>query len=243
MFTLLKKELNNFFGSVIGYIVIAVFLVINGLFLWVFPLEFNVLDAGYASLDGLFILAPWVFLFLIPAITMRSFSDEFKMGTIELVLTKPITDMQLVMAKFLGGLLLVVFSILPSMVYFVTVYYLGSPAGNMDMGGTWGSYIGLLFLGAVFVSMGLFVSSMTDNAIVAFILAVTLSFLMYIGFEFIYSLDLFGYMDLFIRNLGISAHYSSMSRGVIDTRDVFYFLGVIGVFVLLTRMSLQKRKW
>ena len=243
MLTLLKKEINNFFGSIIGYIVIAVFLIVNGLFLWVFPMDFNVLDGGYSSIDGLFVLAPWVFLFLIPAITMRSFADEKKMGTIELLLTKPITDMQLVLSKFLAGFLLVVFSILPSLVYYITVYVIGNPVGNIDAGGTWGSYIGLLFLASSFVAIGLFSSSLTDNQIVSFIIAVTLCLFMYIGFEFIHSLDLFGKIDLFIKNIGINAHYSSVSRGVIDTRDVIYFFSVIGVFILFTRLSIQTRKW
>ncbi|MEI7596882.1 MAG: gliding motility-associated ABC transporter permease subunit GldF [Bacteroidota bacterium] len=243
MITLLKKEINNFFGSIIGYIVIGVFLIINGLFLWVFPLEFNILDGGYSSVDGLFVLAPWVFLFLIPAITMRSFADEKKMGTIELLLTKPITDMQLVLSKFFAGVILVFLSVLPSLIYYFTVYYLGSPVGNIDSGGTWGSYIGLFFLASSFVSVGLFSSSITDNQVVSFIIAVTLCLLTYIGFEFIYSLDLFGGFDLFIKNMGISAHYSSMSRGVIDTRDVIYFGSLMGLFLLLTRISIQKRKW
>lgn len=243
MYTLLKKELSAFFGSLLGYIVIAVFLIINGLFLWIFPLDFNILNSGFASLDGLFILAPWVFLFLIPAITMRSFAEEKKMGTMEFILTKPISDMQLILSKFLAGMILFIISILPSLIYFITVYKYGNPVGNIDTGGTWGSYIGLAFLASGFVSIGLFSSSITDNPIVSFILAVLFCLLMYIGFEFIYSLDLFGKVDLLIRNLGISAHYSSMSRGVIDSRDVIYFISIISVFLILTKMSIQSRKW
>ncbi|NVO03166.1 MAG: gliding motility-associated ABC transporter permease subunit GldF [Bacteroidetes bacterium] len=243
MFTLFKREINNFLSSFIGYIIVTVFLLINGLFLWVFPLEFNILDNGYANIDGLFMLAPFVFLFLIPAITMRSFADEKKSGTIELLLTKPITDLQIILAKYFAGFVLVVFSILPTLIYFYTVYNLGYPVGNIDLGGMWGSYIGLLFLGAAFISIGLFCSSITDNQIVSFILAMFLCGFTYMGFEFIYSLNFFGSFDLFIKSLGISAHYSSMSRGVIDTRDVLYFLSIIGFFVLLTRISLQSRKW
>ena len=243
MFTLFWKEVSSFLNSLIGYIVIAVFLLVNGLFLWVFPLESNILDFGYANLDGLFLIAPFVFLFLIPAITMRFFSEEKKSGTIELLMTKPLTDMQVIFAKYFAGLILVVFSLLPTLVYFFSVYQLGFPKGNLDIGGMWGSYIGLLFLGASFVAIGLFASSITDNQIVSFIVAVLLSGFIYIGFEFIYSLDLFGNFDLFIKTLGINSHYSAMSRGVIDTRDLLYFLSIIAFFILLTKISLESRKW
>jgi ABC-2 type transport system permease protein len=242
MFTLFLKEINAFLSSLIGYIVVTVFLLINGLFLWVVPMEFNVLDYGYAGIDGLFMLAPFVFLFLIPAITMRSFSDEKRTGTIELLMTKPLSDLQIVLAKYFAGLVLVLMSLLPTFVYFVSVYRLGMPPGNMDMGGTWGSYIGLLFLGAGFVAIGLFCSSITDNQIVSFIVSVFLCGFIYIGFDF-FSFDVFGRFDLFIQQLGINAHYVSMSRGVIDTRDVLYFLSLITLFILLTKMSLEKRKW
>ena len=243
MFTLLKKETSGFLNSLIGYVVIGVFLLINALFLWVFPLEFNILDYGYANLDGLFLLAPFVFLFLIPAITMRSFADEKKTGTIELLLTKPLTDLQIILGKYFAGVILVLISLLPTLVYFVTVYMMGLPPGNIDIGGTWGSYIGLLFLGASFVAVGLFSSSLSDNQIIAFIISVFLCGFAYMGFEFIYSLDLFGKIDLFIKSLGISAHYASMSRGVIDTRDLVYFVSFISFFLLLTKISLESRKW
>lgn len=243
MFTLLKKEVRGFLSSLIGYIVIMVFLLINGLFLWVFASDFNILDFGFASLEGLFMMAPFVFLFLIPAITMRSFADEYRSGTIEFLLTKPITDLQIILAKYFAGLLLVVFSLLPTLVYFYSVYQLGIPKGNIDTGGMWGSYIGLLFLGAAFVSIGLFASSLSGNTIVSFIIAVFMCLFVYVGFDFIHSLDLFGHFDLFIKSLGINTHYISMSRGVIDTRDVVYFLSLIAFFVLLTRLSIESRKW
>ena len=243
MLTLYKKEISSFLSSLIGYIVIIVFLLINGMFLWVFQGEFNILDFGYANLDSLFMIAPFVLLFLIPAITMRSFAEEKRLGTIEMILTKPLTEFQIVMAKYLAGLTLVVFSLLPTLVYVFTVYQLGLPAGNIDMGGTWGSYIGLLFLGAAFVAIGLFSSTLSDNQIVAFIIAVFLSGFFYIGFEFIYSLDMFGSVDLFIKSLGINAHYNALSRGVIDTRDVIYFLSIISLFILLAKHSLDRRKW
>jgi ABC-2 type transport system permease protein len=224
-----------------GYIVITVFLLVNGLFLWVFPVEYNILDFGYASLDGFFIISPFVFLFLIPAITMRSFAEERKSGTIELLLTKPLSDMQIITAKYLAGMLLVIISLLPTLIYFISVYQLGMPKGNMDIGGTWGSYIGLLFLSSAFVTIGIFASSITDNQIVSFILGVFLCGFVYIGFDLLYSL--FGKIDLFIKSAGINAHYTSMSHGVIDTRDVVYFLSVTGIFILLTKISLESRKW
>jgi ABC-2 type transport system permease protein len=243
MLTLLKKEISVFLSSLIGYIVIAVFLLINGLFIWIFPMDFNILRYGYASLDGLFILAPFVFLFLIPAITMRMFADERRSGTMELLLTKPVNDLQIIMAKYLAGLILVVVAILPTIIYVVAVWQLGLEPGNLDKGGTLGSYIGLIFLSAAFVAAGLFSSSLTDNQIVAFILAVFFSGFSYIGFESIHNLELFGRADLFIKALGINAHYVSMSRGVLDSRDVIYFLSYIALFLLLTKISLQRRLW
>jgi len=182
MFTLFKKEINGFLDSLIGYIVVIVFLLMTGLFLWVFPVQFNILDFGFANLDGLFMLAPFVFLFLIPAITMRSFADEKKSGTLELLMTQPLTDIQVVLAKFFAGGALVIFSLIPTLIFFISVYRLGLPAGNLDTGAIWGSYTGLLFLGIAFVSIGIFSSSVTDNQIVSFIVAVTLCFFMYMGF-------------------------------------------------------------
>jgi len=243
MLALLKKEINSFLNSLTGYLVIIVFLLINGLFLWVFPLQFNILDFGFASIDNLFMLSPFVFLFLIPAITMRSFADERKTGTIEMLLTKPLSDMQIIYAKYLAGLVLVIFALLPTLVYFVSVYKLGLPPGNIDLGGMWGSYLGLLFLGAGFVAIGIFASSLAENQVVAFIIAVFLCGFLYIGFEFIYSLSLFGQIDLFIQSLGMNAHYTSMSRGVIDSRDVVYFVSFIAFFLQLTRIKLESRKW
>lgn len=243
MWTLLKKEVSNFLSSLTGYIVIIVFLLINGLFLWVFQLDSNILMFGYANIDGLFTIAPFVFLFLIPAITMRMFAEEKKTGTIEQLFTQPLSDMQIILSKYLAAVFLVIFSILPTLIYFFSVYRLGMPPGNIDQGGMWGSYIGLVFLGASFAAVGLFSSSLTDNQITSFIIAVVLSSFIYIGFEFLWSLDLFGNFDLLIRSLGMSAHYSSISRGVIDTRDVLYFLSVIVLFLLLTRFMLASRKW
>ncbi len=243
MFVLLKKEISGFLNSVLGYVVISVFLIVNGLFLWVFPIESNILDFGYANIDGLFLIAPFVFLFLIPAITMRFFAEEKKTGTIELLMTRPLSDLHVILAKYFAGLILVIISLLPTLIYFLSVYQLGFPKGNIDTGGMWGSYIGLLFLGASFVAIGLFASSLTDNQIISFILAVVLSGFIYMGFEFIYGLDLFGDVDLLVKTLGISSHYSAMSRGVIDTRDILYFVSVVVLFLLLTKLSVESRKW
>lgn len=243
MLTLLKKEVNGFLSSLIGYIVITVFLLINGLFLWVFASDFNILNFGYASLEGLFMISPFVFLFLIPAITMRSFADENRSGTIEMLLTKPLTDLQIILSKYIAGLVLVIFSLLPTLIYFYSVYQLGLPKGNIDTGGMWGSYIGLLFLGASFTAIGIFASSVSNNVIVSFILAVFMSLIFYVGFDFIHSLELFGPVDLLIKSLGINAHYISMSRGVVDTRDVIYFVSLVAFFILLTKLTLENRKW
>lgn len=243
MYSLFLKEIRSFLSSVLGYVVITVFLLLVGLFLWVLPTDFNILDNGYANVDGLFILAPFVFMFLIPAITMRSFAEEQRTGTIELLYTRPLSDMQIVMAKYLAAFALVLVSVLPTLIYYFSVWQLGWPVGNIDSGGFWGSFIGLLFLGAVFVSIGLFASSVTDNQVVSFILAVIITAFAYLGFEFIYSLEWFGDMALLIKSLGISTHYSSISRGVVDTRDVVYFLSVIVFFLYLTNFMIARRKW
>ena len=249
MFTLLKKEIRSFLSSLIGYIAICVFLLLISLFMWVInsdensSFNANVLDSGYAKIDSLFIIAPWVFLFLIPAITMRSFADEKKAGTIELLLTRPLTDLQIILAKYFAGVILVLFSLLPTLIYFYSVYKLGNPVGNIDTGGMWGSYIGLLCLGAGFVSIGIFASAITENQVVSFIIGLFLCFFMYVGFDFMGSFSLFGKIDNIIIALGINNHYGSMSRGVIDTRDIIYFVSLIILFIFATRTVLESRKW
>ena len=243
MLTLFKKEIRAFLSSLIGYIAICVFLLLVGLFLWILPTDSNILTNGYAGLDSLFSLTPWVFLFLIPAITMRSFADEKKAGTMEFLLTKPLTDLQIILAKYFASVTLVLFSLLPTLIYYYTIYKLGNPVGNIDSGGTWGSYIGLFFLASAFAAIGIFASSLSDNQIVAFILAVFFCFFFYIGFEYISMLDLFGKVDNLILSIGINDHYTSMSRGVIDTRDVIYYLSLTGIFILLTKTILESRKW
>lgn len=221
----------------------AVFLCAVGLFMWVFPIEMNVLNSGYANLDALFVLGPWVFLFLCPAVTMRLFAEEQRTGTIELLLTKPLSDWQIIFAKFLAGWALTIIAIVPTLLYYYSVYQLGSPVGNLDSGGTWGSYIGLVFLAGAYVAIGVFASSLTNSQIVSFILAVFLSFVTFIGFESVSGLfPSENAEQLFIR-LGIQHHYTSMSRGVVDTRDLLYFFSVIAVFLLFTKTRIESRKW
>lgn len=247
MYPLYRREIRSFLTSLVGYIAIGVFLSVLGLFLWIIPSESsggaNILDNGFANIDPLFNIAPMVYLFLIPAITMRSFSEEKKSGTIELLFTRPVTELQIVLSKYLAGVTLVLISLIPTLVYYYSVHKLGYPAGNIDTGGMWGSYFGLLFLGAVFVSIGIFASSVSENQVIAFIMAMLLCYLCYSGFDFLGNAGLFGSFDALVIKLGLSEHYSSMSRGVLDTRDVMYFLSVIAVFVLLTRLALEKRKW
>lgn len=243
MFTLFKKELASFFSSLIGYLTIIVFLVLTGLMLWVFKSDFNILDYGFAGMDGLFFIGPFLYLFLIPAITMRMFAEEKKNGTMELLLTKPLSEMTLIWAKFLAGFTLVFISLLPTLVCYFSVVALGDPVGNIDTGSVMGSYIGLLLLGGAFVAIGLFASSITNNQIVAFILAALMSAFMHLGFESIYRMGFLGDADLFVRSLGMSYHYESISRGVLDSRDVIYFASIIAIFMMATRIVLQSRKW
>lgn len=243
MLALLKKEISGFLGSLIGYIVICVFLIIIGLFLWIFPFNYNILNSGYAGIDPLFVLAPWVFMFLIPAVTMRSFAEEKKNGTIELLLTHPLSDLEIILAKYFACVVLVILALIPTLVYYISVSKLGFPPGNIDNGRTWGSYLGLLFLAAGFTSIGVFASSVSNNQVISFIFAILLCFICYSGFAFIGQYVPSGILGNFIQSLGINMHYSSMSRGVIDTRDVIYFASLSIAFILMTRTSLESRKW
>jgi len=243
MYSLFKKEISVFLSSLIGYIVIGVFITLTGLFLWVFPMSYNILDRGFADLSGLFSLAPIVFLLLIPAITMRSFAEERRVGTIELLLTMPLSDMQIILAKYFASLVLLFISLLPTLIYFISIYLLGYPKGNIDMGAMWGSYIGLFFLGATFAAIGIFCSIMTDSQIVSFILSVLICFIMWLGFDFVYSFDVFGSFGQVIKWFGIDHHYASISRGVVDSRDILYYISVITVFLLGSLLRLQSRKW
>lgn len=242
MYSLLKKEISTFFSSITGYLVIIVFLAVVSLYMWVFPGEMNVFDSGYSTIETLFVIAPWVFLFLVPAITMRLFAEEKRSGTLESLLTKPLSDWQIVFAKYLSGLFLVLLSLLPTLIFFISVQFFLSPH-NMDIGGTFGSYIGLFFLSAIYVSIGLFASSVTQNQIVAFLVGMAIAFFFFIGFQYITNLSFWGSFSVVIDYLGINMHYNSISRGIIDTRDIVYFISIITLFLLLTRHVLISRKW
>jgi ABC-2 type transport system permease protein len=242
MFSILRKEINSFLNSLIAYIVVLVFLVAIGMFMWMLP-ESSVLEYGFADLQTLFSMAPYLFLFLIPAITMRTFAEEKKAGTIELLLTRPVTDLDIILGKFLASLLLAVFALIPTLVYYYSVYKLGNPVGNIDSAAVAGSYIGLVFLAAVFASIGIFASSISENQIVSFIIAVFLCYIIYTGFDLIASVNIWGKFSHFISTLGISYHYKAISKGLIDSRDVLYFLSVITIMILSTKLVLQSRKW
>ncbi|WP_405252539.1 gliding motility-associated ABC transporter permease subunit GldF [Dokdonia sp. Asnod3-C12] len=241
MFAILKKEISSFFSSAIGYLVIGLFLVVTGLFLWIFQGPFNITETGFADLAPFFQIAPWIFIFLIPAITMRSFSEEQKVGTLELLLTKPISKLQLTLGKFLGAFALIILAIIPTLIYVVAIYQLGNPVGNLDVGVTIGSYIGLMLLAATFTAIGIFASSLTDNQIIAFIIAVFLSFFLYFGLEGIAAFSTTSSVRDFINLMGIQSHYTSISRGVVDTRDLIYFISVTAFFIIITMMKLHKR--
>ncbi|WP_020569928.1 gliding motility-associated ABC transporter permease subunit GldF [Neolewinella persica] len=242
MLAIFTKEINAFFSSLIGYIVIAVFLLVTGLFMFVFP-DTSLLDFGYASLGPFFVLVPNILTFIIPAICMRAFAEENQTGAIELLVTRPLRDIEIVLGKFFACLLLVLIALLPTLLYYYTVYQLGAPVGNIDAGGTMGSYLGLVFLSMAFVAIGLFASSLTSNQIVGFLLALALSFWCYFGFELMSGLPMFEYSAGFIQSLGMQSHFRSLGRGLIDSRDVIYFVSLTGFFLLLTVLSLERRKW
>jgi len=234
MISIFRKELRSFFSNATGYIVIGVFLLLTGLFLWVIPGQYNIIDAGYANVDGLFYLAPWLFLFLCPAVTMRLFAEEKQTGTWELLVTKPLSRLQLVLGKYFAGWVLVALALLPTLIYYFSVSYLAEPAGNIDSGAFWGSFIGLFFLTGVYVAIGTFSSSLSNNQIISFVVALVLSFFFYYGFDLLASFFTSGQAIQYLESIGINSHYKSMSRGVIDSRDVIYFVSVSVIFILAT---------
>lgn len=240
MKSILLREIKSFFGSPIGYLVIAIFLLLNGLFLWVFEGDYNILNSGFADLSPFFTISPWILIFLIPAVTMRSFSDEMKQGTIELLLTKPISIWEIVGGKFFGAFLLIVIAIIPTFIYVYVLYGLGMPAGNIDMGSTMGSYFGLLFLISGYTAIGVFTSTLSENQIVAFIVSVFLCFILYFGFQGV-ATQFKDWQEL-IAFFGMDYHFKSMSRGVIDTRDTIYFVSITLLFLSLTVYKLKSLK-
>jgi ABC-2 type transport system permease protein len=241
MITILRKEINEFLDSLIAYVVIGIFLTGIGLLMWVFP-DTNVLDYGYASMETLFSLAPYVFMFLIPAITMKAFAEEKRSGTIELLYTLPFRDIEIVIGKFLAGFLLVIFSILPTLIYYFSLSYLGNPVGNLDSAGITGSYIGLILLGGIFTSIGILSSALTGNQIVSFILAAFLCFAFYAGFDSIASINIWSETSYIVEQIGILSHYETLSKGLIDLSDVVYFLSMIVLFLYVTRIILNVQK-
>ena len=242
IWNVLKKEFRSFFNTPVGYIVLAIFFVGAGLFLWIFPGEYNVLNSGYANIDGLFVLAPWLFLFLCPAVTMRLIAEEKQQGTIELLLTRPISTFSLVVGKFLSAWLIMLVALIPSIIWYATVYILAEPMGNVDSGAFWGSFIGLIFLASVYGSIGLFGSSITRNQLTAFVVSAVICFTMFYGFELIGSLFANGNTSLYLKNSGIHAHYQSMSRGVLDSRDMLYMFVTTALFLFAAKTALTRKK-
>ncbi|HPE09950.1 MAG TPA: ABC transporter permease subunit [Saprospiraceae bacterium] len=243
MWTIAFKEASSFFSSLAGLIISGVFLLVMGLMLFFFP-DTSILSGNYANMDGLFYLAPTIFTFVIPAITMRFFAEELQTGTIELLATKPISDLKIIMGKFLAGLFLIFLCLVPTLVYYYTVYQLGSPVGNLDTGGIMGSYIGLFFLSASFLSIGIFASALTHNQVVAFVIGTFLCFICHWFFLYVSKIPAFvGNVDYILQKFGIDYHYFRMSKGVIDLKDVVFFLSVISIFLSLTHFVLQRRKW
>ncbi len=243
MFAIFRKEISGFFSSLTGYIVIIVFQLVNSLFMWVFPGELNVLDSGYAGLDTLFLISPWVFLFLVPAITMKMFAEEKKLGTIELIYSRPVSERGIVYGKYLASVALVLLALLPCIIFYLSVSRLGETPGNLDKGAVLGASAGLLCLAAVYASAGLLASSLTDNQVIAFIIAVLIAFFMFMGFDSFAYLPGLKKVDEFVIRLGINEHYRSMSRGVVDLSDLVYFAAVVFIFNEATRLVLLSRKW
>lgn len=241
MIAVMMKEINEFLYSIIAYLVIGVFLIGVSIVLWVLP-ETSLLEYGYASMEPLFSIGPYLFMFLIPAITMKSFAEEKRSGTIELLYTLPLTSRAIVLGKFLAAILLVFFSLLPTLVYYYSIYQLGNPPGNLDTSGIVGAYFGLFFLGSVFASIGIFSSSITENQIVSFVVGALLCFISYEGFTTLARIDLWVSWAYYIEYFGIMFHYNAMSKGVIDLLNFTYFVGFIIIMLLATHYSLEARK-
>lgn len=242
MKALYLKEIRSFLSSVIGYVFILIFLITSGLFHWVISYNTNLLEGSESDLIPFFNLSPTIFLILIPAITMRSIAEERKNGTIELLFTRPISDLNVLLAKYFAGVTLLTIAIVPTIVFYASMHYLGSPVGVIDDGATFTSYIGLLLLGSTFVAIGVFASSITSSQIVAFILAMFFCWFFYDGLTLLGSFNLMGDFDYLIRYCGMSFHYDAIKRGVIDSSDVVYFLSLISVFIFASLTIIKSLK-
>ncbi len=242
MYAVFKRELMGLLNSLMAYITIGVFLLATGLLLWFFP-DTSILEYGYAELTGFFSLAPFLFMFLIPAITMRSFAEERREGTYVLLAIRPVTDWQIILAKYFACLVLVIFALIPTSIYYYSIYQLGLPQGNIDAGAVTGSYIGLLLLGSAFVAVGIFTSSLSKNQVVAFALSVFICFIAYSGFDAVSQLFVLNYFETVFLSLSVNEHYQSISRGVLDTRDLIYFITFVALFLIATKAVTGGRKW
>lgn len=242
MRVLIWKEIGEFLSSISGLIVVVIFLSVTSMFLWLLPGQWNILNNGYANLDGLFELAPWLYLFLVPAVTMRVFSEEKNSGTIELLLTRPIPIYKIVIAKYVGAVILILISLIPTFCFYIAVFLLGNTAGNIDSGAIIGSYLGLFFLASIYTSIGIFASSLTKNQIVAFLLAMVISFAAYSGFDLFSTLFVGSWAESFLINLGIDSHYASISRGLIDARDLLYFFSISAFFIYITTLKMSRNR-
>lgn len=240
MLSLLTKEINGFFNQITGYLILGVFLIAIGLIVWVFP-DTSVLEYGFADLEALFVYTPYVFVFMVPAVTMKMIAEEKRSGTWELLMTAPMSTFQIVMAKYLASVVLVIVALLPTLVYHFSIVQLGDPVGNIDSAGFFGSFFGLMLIGAVFTAIGLFSSSLTDNQIVAFVVGVFISFLLYFGLTALTDLQAASGFSLFLENISLSYHYRSMSRGVIDSFNLLYFLTLITIFLTATAFIIRRK--
>ena len=242
MIALLKKEINQFMSTLIGLLTIVIFLLINSLMMWVFSGDFNIIDYGYANMYTFFTLAPILFLIFIPAVCMRLFSEEYRSGTMEVLVTKPISLWNIVLSKYLAANILVLLAILPTLTYFGSIYFLGETIGNLDSGGVLGSYLGLFMLSSAFIAIGVFASTISNNQVIAFLTAITSNAIIYYGFDIISKVTFLQKWDLLISKLGISAHYAVMSNGVIDSRDLLYFMSLCFLFLMLSKTIIQSKR-
>ena len=242
MFAIFKKELWSYFGNWSAWIIIAAFSLIGTLFLFFFENDSNIFDIGTASLQSYFVLVPWLLMFIIPAISMKTLAEEQQSGTLNWLFSQPVKISEIIGGKFLAVWLVGILCLLPSLVYLYTVYVLGVPEGNIDMGATLGSYFGLILLIAAFSAVGVLASSLSQNQIMAYLLGVFMCFILYFGIEQLASYKLLGGADYVLSNLGFYKHFLGFTRGLIDSRDVFYFLLMITLCLFLSNVFVEKKK-